>query len=135
MQLPFAREEFLDLFAAYNAAVWPAVILLWVTSVLACVWLLSSRRRHDRWISGLLTVHWAWAAAVYHLAFFTRINPVARLFAAMFLVQAALFFWLGVVRRRLSFTSRRTTWTLAGSILWPMRSPIRQSTPCSTAAS
>ena len=117
MQLPFSREEFFDLFAAYNGALWPAVVLLWVASALAGVWLLSSRRSHDRWISGLLAVHWAWSAVAYHGVFFTRINPAAWLFAAMFLLQAALILWFGVIRAQLSFESRRTAWTPIGFAL------------------
>ena len=117
MRLPFSREEFFDLFAAYNGALWPAVITLWVVSVLAGVWVVSSRRSHDRWISGLLAVHWAWSAVAYHIAFFTRINPAAWLFAAIFLVQAGLFFWSGVIRGHLTFTSARTVWTPIGWLL------------------
>ena len=72
------------------------------------VWLLSSRRSHDRRISGLLAVHWAWSAVAYHVVFFTRVNPAAWLFAAIFLLQAALFFWSGVIRGHLSFMPSRT---------------------------
>jgi hypothetical protein len=115
MRLPFTREAFFDLFPAYNGALWPAVVVLWVASALAGVWVVSSRRSHDRWISGLLAVHWAWSAIAYHAVFFTRINPAAWLFAAIFLLQAALFFWLGVLRGHLSFIRRRTTWTPIGS--------------------
>jgi hypothetical protein len=114
MQLPFSTEQFFDLFAAYNGALWPAVVLLWVASALAGVWLLTSRRSHDRWISGLLAVHWGWSAVAYHGVFFTRINPAAWLFAAMFLLQAALFVWSGVIRGQLSFESRSTTWRPIG---------------------
>lgn len=125
MRLPFTREEFFDLLAAYNGALWPVAVALWVVSVLACAWLLSSRRSHGRWISAVLAVLWAWSALAYHATFFTRINPAAWLFAAMFVVQAALLFWLGVIRDQLSFTSRRTTWspiawTLVGyALLYP----------------
>ena len=117
MRLPFTREEFFDLLAAYNGALWPAAVALWVASVLACVWLLSSRRSHGRWISAVLAVLWAWSALAYHVTFFTRINPAAWLFAAMFVVQAALLFWLGVIRDQLLFTSRRTTWSPIAWIL------------------
>jgi Family of unknown function (DUF6064) len=117
MQLPFTREEFFDLFAAYNAVLWPAVVTLWVASFLASAWLLLSPRSHDRWISGLLTVHWAWSAVAYHIAFFTRVNPAAWLFAAIFLLQAALFFWSGVIRAHLSFRCPRTAWTPIGFFL------------------
>ena len=30
MQLPFTREQFFDLFVAYNEALWPAVVALWI---------------------------------------------------------------------------------------------------------
>ena len=117
MQLPFSKQEFFDQLAAYNGALWPAVVALWAVSVLACVWLLSSRRPHGRWISALLGVQWAWSAVAYHVAFFTRINPAAWLFAAIFLLQAALFFWSGVTKGRLSFTSPRPAWTPIGFLL------------------
>ena len=42
---------------------------------------------------------------------------MAWLFAAIFLLQAALFFWLGVIRGQLSFPSSRTRWTPIGWLL------------------
>jgi len=117
MRLPFSREEFFDLFAAYNAALWPAVVVLWVASVLAVVWVVSSQRSHGRWISGLLAVHWAWSAVAYHLVFFTRINPAAWLFAAIFLLQAGLLSWSGVIKGQLAFMTVRTAWTPIGWLL------------------
>jgi peptidoglycan/LPS O-acetylase OafA/YrhL len=112
MQLPFTTEQFFDLFAAYNGALWPAAVALWIASTMLSALLLSSRRPPDRWISALLSVHWLWSALAYHTAFFTRINPAAWVFAALFLVQAALFFWIGVVRRRLSFAPGRNAWAV-----------------------
>jgi hypothetical protein len=117
MHLPFTKEQFFDLFSAYNGALWPAVVVLWAASVLAAISLLVDRRSHDRWISGLLAVHWGWAAVAYHVAFFTRINSAAWLFAAMFLLEAAFFFWSGVIKGSLSFASTRTVWTPFGWLL------------------
>jgi hypothetical protein len=117
MRLPFTKEQFFDLFAAYNGALWPAIVFLWAASVLAAVSLQVGWRSRDRWISGLLAVHWAWSAVAYHAAFFTKINPAAWLFAAMFLLQAALFVWSGVIRRNLSFGSARSAWTPFGWLL------------------
>jgi hypothetical protein len=110
MQLPFTKEQFFDLLAAYNTGLWPALVALWVASVLAGVGLLSSRRPPDRWISALLAAHWAWSALAYHAGFFTRINRAAWLFAALFLLQSGLFLWWGVVHGRLSFATRRGAW-------------------------
>jgi uncharacterized protein DUF6064 len=110
MQLPFTREQFFNLFAAYNEALWPALVALWIASVVVSSLLLTSRRPPDRGISAVLAAHWAWSALAYHAAFFTIINPAAWLFAALFLVQAALFFWSGVVQGRLSFVPWRSAW-------------------------
>ena len=117
MQLPFTREQFFDLFAAYNAALWPALVVLWMASVVVSALLLSSRRPPDRWIAALLAAHWIWSAVAYHAVFFTRINPAAWLFAALFLLQAALFIWWGVVQRRLSFAPRRSGWARVGWVV------------------
>jgi hypothetical protein len=110
MQLPFTREQFFDLFATYNHALWPAAVALWAASAATVVLRLSARHPHDRWISALLVVHWAWSALAYHVAFFTRINPAAWLFAALFLGQAVLFFRVGVVQQRLSFAPWGSAW-------------------------
>ena len=110
MQLPFTREQFFDQFAAYNAALWPALLALWAASAVIVVLRLSARRPRDRWVSALLAGHWAWSAVAYHLAFFTRINPAAWLFAALFLGQAVLLFRVGVVQRRLSFAPWGNAW-------------------------
>ena len=110
MQPPFTREQFFDLFAAYNEALWPAVVAMWIASTVVVFLRLPARHRHDRWVSALLVGHWAWSALAYHVAFFTRINPAAWLFAALFLGQAVLFFRVGVVQRRLSFAPWGSAW-------------------------
>jgi hypothetical protein len=125
MQLPFTEEQFFDLLAAYNVALWPALLALWVASVLVSVRLLSSRRPPDRWISALLAAHWAWSALAYHVGFFTRINQGAWVFGALFLLQAAVFVWAGVVHGRLSFAPWRNAWApvawglVAYSLVYP----------------
>jgi hypothetical protein len=109
MQLPFTREQFFDLFIEYNEALWPGVAGLWIASAI-CVWKFLERRPVDRWIAALLAWHWAWSGLAYHVAFFTRINPAAWIFAALSLVQAVLFFRVGVLGRRLSFAPWHTAW-------------------------
>jgi hypothetical protein len=130
MQLPFTRGQFFDLFVAYNEALWPAVVALWIVSAVIVAQRLSVRRPHDRWISALLVAHWAWSALAYHVAFFTRINPAAWLFAALFLAQAFLFFRVGVVQRRLSFAPGGNAWAplawglIAYSLAYPLINAI-----------
>lgn len=110
MTLPFTKDQFFDLLAAYNAQLWPWLIALWVASLVICVVLASGRRLPDRWISGLLAVHWAWSALAYHVGYFTRINPAAWIFAALFIIEAALLFSSGVVRDKISFSRWPNAW-------------------------
>jgi hypothetical protein len=110
MQLPFTKEQFFELFVAYNGTLWPAAVALWVASALIVALRLTTSRPHDRWVSALLVWHWAWSAVAYHVAFFTRINPAAWLFAMFFLGEAVLFFRIGVVQERLSFAPWANAW-------------------------
>lgn len=117
MRLPFTHEQFLDAFAAYNTALWPASLLLWLATAGA---LLAWARRGEaasKVLAGLLAVHWAWSALAYHAAFFRPINPAASLFAAAFLVQAALFAWLGAASGRLRWRLERSPASLLGAAL------------------
>jgi hypothetical protein len=110
MQLPFTKEQFFDLFVAYNGALWPAAVALWVASAAIVALRLSARLLSDRWISALLVAHWTWSALAYHVTFFTRINTAAWLFAALFLAQAVLFLRVGIIQRRLSFAPWNNAW-------------------------
>jgi hypothetical protein len=100
MELPFSHAEFLDVFAAYNAALWPLSIALWLLSLSAFV-LVMRGEQNDRAITPLLAVHWGWAAIAYHWAYFAAINPAAHAFAVGFLAQALLLAtgaWRGSLR-------------------------------------
>jgi hypothetical protein len=91
--VPFTHSQFLDLFGSYNAQFAPVVAALWLVSVLAVLRYFRGELA-TRPAAGLLAVHWAWSGVVYHAAFFTRINPAAWLFAALFVIQAGAFAWL-----------------------------------------
>jgi uncharacterized protein DUF6064 len=147
MQLPFSESQFLDVFAEYNLAFRPFVILLWMASLAVGVALVRNRA-HAVMVSILAAVHWGWSGIAYHLAVFTRINPAAWMFGALFLLQALLFIWFGIVGRRLTFgwawTTRHTVAAvfLVYSLLYPVfvllsghewpRAPIF-AVPCPTA--
>lgn len=135
MQLPFTRDQFLDVFAAYNSMLWPGAVVLWLASAVMAVLLLASRRRPtDRLVSALLAFHWAWSAVAYHIVFFTRINTAAWLFGGLFLVQAGMFAWLGVVRGRLRFVPQQSLWMVIAwalvlyALVYPMINAIQHGT-------
>jgi len=102
MLLPFTEQQFLDVFGAYNTALWPALAMLWLLTIWATIQLFVGRASSVV-LSGVLTMHWAWSGIMYHAGYFSRINPAAWLFSALFILQAAGFAWIGVVKRRLIF--------------------------------
>lgn len=103
MQLPFTVGQFFDVIRAYNAAVWPAQVVLLGLAIGAVVLVAVPRRWSGVGISLVLATLWAWIGLAYHLAFFSAINPLAYGFAAVSVAGAAVFFWQGVVLRRLEF--------------------------------
>jgi len=78
-----------------------------VLAALGTAWLaLRPRQAGDRVIGAVLALLWFWMGAVYHLAFFAAINPAAKLFGGIFLLQGLLFA-LAAVRGTLAFGARR----------------------------
>ncbi len=116
MPLPFSTDAFLDVFADYNAACWPVALALWAATLVTLAGAVAGRGS-GRWACGVLAAQWAWAGGVYHGYFFSRINPAARVFAAAFLVEAALIAWHGVVRPRLVLAPRATLFQAVGVAL------------------
>lgn len=104
MSLPFTTDAFFEVFARYNAATWPAVVALWVAAAGAVVAVLRvPGERSSRLASAVLAVLWLWGGLVYHATYFTSINPAAWGFGALFVGEAGLFAWYGLVQRRLAF--------------------------------
>lgn len=108
MSLPFTRDAFLDVFAAYNEWLWPFALMLWLATLYAVVLVVRAKDVRPWFLPGLLALHWAWAGLAYHAAFFSTINPAAWLFSAFFVLEAGLLAWHGVVHRRLRFSTGRS---------------------------
>jgi hypothetical protein len=117
LRLPFSVDQFFEVIRRYNESVWPAQVLLLLVGLAAIVLLALKRPWSGVAISGILALLWAWIGLVYHLAFFTSINPLAYVFGALSLVGAGAFVWLGVVRRELNFAVRRDARSVVGLVL------------------
>lgn len=117
MQLPFSVEQFYHVFRQYNTTLWPAQVLLVGLALMAIALVLVRRRWSGVAVSSILAFLWAWLGLAYHLAFFTAINPLAYGFSAVSLAGAAIFFWQGVVRRKLDFRWAPSARAVVGLIL------------------
>jgi hypothetical protein len=114
--LPFTTDQFFEVFARYNAAIWPVQLVAAALGIVALVLLLRSGAWTSRAIALILAAFWLLMGIGYHLLFFTRINALAYVFAFLFVTQAGLFLVDGL--------TRRLTFQLAGGwsgrVAWPI---------------
>lgn len=113
MSLPFTHEQFLETFRLYNSAIGPAPFLLALLAVALVVFARGRAPWRHRAIGVGLAVLWLWAGVVYHMGFFSRINPLAKVFGIAFIVQGLLFL-LSSVRFRIQFSPPDGRFALAG---------------------
>ena len=107
MSVPFTAEQFFEVFAAYNAAIWPVQIVAYVLGLIAVAMLWSNWSIGKQLILPILAVMWLWNGLAYHLIFFSSINPAAKGFAAIFIVQATLLMASSINRGSLQLEVRR----------------------------
>jgi hypothetical protein len=117
MRTPFTAEQFFDVFRHYNVSVWPMQSVLLAVAVALVALALASPRSSRLVVVGLAAL-WVWMALAYHLAFFAGLTPAAYVFAAAFLIEAALLVRHGLRTRRLHFAAfREPSMTIVGSVL------------------
>ncbi len=117
MEYPFTQQQFLNVFAQYNLAVFPLQVLFYVLGIAALVFALKKTAGSARIIALILGFFWFWMGLVYHIGFFRAINPAATLFGIMFIVQAALLLYCGVVKNQLGFGFSRDRYTFVSLVL------------------
>lgn len=117
MNLPFNKEQFLDVFKQYNYGVWPMQIVLLSLAALAIYYAILMRKNSGLIISVILSSFWLWMGVAYHLFYFTSINKAAYLFGAFFVLQAVLFLRYGVVKKELDFKPGKSIRGMAGTVM------------------
>ena len=102
MRIPFTQAQFFDVFADYNAAIWPAQIFLYLVGLAAIVLAFRRSQWADHLIAAILAFYWIWMGVLYHILFFRRINQAALIFGVVFIIQGVLFI-VATLRGRLRF--------------------------------
>jgi hypothetical protein len=69
---PFTIEQFLGIFVAYNASIWPAQIVAYDLELVAVAALWLKTPIASRMILAILALMWAWSGIVHHLFSFHR---------------------------------------------------------------
>lgn len=103
MKIPFTIEQFLDVFGAYNTAIWPVQILAYLLGILALFLAFRESKLSARIICGILAFFWIWTGIFYHIAYFSEINSAAWIFGIVFVLQGLLFLLVGTIFGRFAF--------------------------------
>jgi hypothetical protein len=115
--LPFTREQFFEIFAAYNAANWIAAIGVYPIALLALFMAWRGESHAGRWVGAILAFMWGWVGVIYQGVYFSQINPAAKGFAGAFGFQAVLFAIHAALGRGLEFGPRSQVRTFVGAML------------------
>ncbi len=116
MKIPFTLEQFLNVFKMYNQAIGPTPLILSILAlgILVCV-------GQKNWSSKIpvffLSFLWAWTGIVYHGLFFSTINPGAKIFGIMCVLQAVGFFVYGAGTKEIYFKFENKAATVIGILL------------------
>jgi hypothetical protein len=117
LSLPFSTDQFLAVFAAYNQAIWPTQVGAYVLGLLALVALWRPGPAASRFILSVLAVMWAFNGIAYNLNFFAAINPLAKGFAALFVLEAVLLLFNAAVAPGVRFMCHADGRTAVSAVL------------------
>jgi hypothetical protein len=122
MNIPFTVDHFFDIFGTYNTAIWPAQIVAYTVGIIALMLALRENGLFSRIISAILALFWVWMGVVYHIVYFSRINPAALIFGFLYVLQGVIFLGSGTFRGKLSFGFRYKPLPITGAcfILYAM---------------
>lgn len=126
MNLPFTVEQFLQVFANYNTAVWPLQVVLGLLALIVIYFAVKRSLFTDKVVPFVLSFLWIWMGWVYHITFFSVINPAAVGFGAIFIFQGLLFLltaWKGQVSYQATWGLRQSIGSLLigyGLIIYPL---------------
>lgn len=115
--MPFTAAQFFDVFAAYNAAVWPAQIAAYLLAVGLLLAIARGGPFVARFVLAVLATAWLGMGVVYHFVYFAKINSLAPAFGVAFIVQSLLLAASAATRHPPTFAYRRDLQTIAAVCL------------------
>lgn len=83
--------DLLSVFVQYNRAIYPLQVALLLVAAALVLLVVRSGPTRVRFVWAGLALLWAWCGAVFFITFMAPTMPVAFVFGAAFLLQAALF--------------------------------------------
>lgn len=115
--MPFSSDQFLHVFETYNTAVFPMQIFFNLLALLSIILTIKKTKYSNKIIGCSLALLWIWIGVVYHLIFFSEINPAAKIFAVIFIIEGLLLFYFITVKEIINFNFQLNSRTIIGIFL------------------
>ncbi len=115
--MPFSVEEFLGVFKSYNNTIYPFQGILFISALFIIYLVFRKNNYSSSVINWIFVFYWLWIGIVYHIIFFSSINPAAYIFGVIFILQAILFIKAGIIDKKLEFEFARGTNQIGGFII------------------
>ena len=116
--LLFSPRTYYRMLERHNEALWPAQLLTWALGMGILVLLRRPSARQGRIIAGILAVLWVWVAWAFLLRRYATINWAITYVVPLFLLEALLLLWWGVIGAKLSFAVKQgASGTVGGALV------------------
>lgn len=127
MNIPFTKEDFFNVFIDYNIFVFPFQIILLLIGLTLLFLINSKYKGVNILIITYLSFLFAWIGVIYFFNFFSSINPGAKIFGSLFIIQSALLIFNIFKRNVLEFTYEKNnkhiigvSFVILGLIVYPI---------------
>jgi hypothetical protein len=114
--ITFTLVDFLDLMVKYNTTFWPMQLIAYGLGVIAVILVVWKTGWSSRITAGVLALFWLWVGAVFNAFYFTRLMPLAIVFALLFVIQGILFA-ISALRQNLTFRFRPNVYGIVGGLM------------------
>lgn len=113
----FTLDQFLEMLSRYNRIFWPLQIAAYVLGAAAVLLTVHPTRHSGRIICAILALMWLWVGIVFNLGYFIDLYPMALSFAVLFVIEAGILIYFGVIKANLPFKIKLDTVGVAGGLL------------------
>jgi len=117
MHVPFTLDEFLDMLTGYNTAFWPLQIVVYSIAVIALIFIFIKSSYSGKFVSGVLAFFWLWIGIIFNFIYFSRLYPLANVFAILFVIEGIILAVAGVFKKDLSFTFKVDIYGVTGGLI------------------
>lgn len=109
-------EQFFQIMAEFNNAVWPAQIIFYALSIFFIFTSINTKKFFNNINILILSSLWIWNGAVTLLMYFTRFHAQYYLWGVVWILQGLAICYYGIYKKQISFRIKKDLHSITGLI-------------------